>query len=93
MYNNDKDQGSMYEPKKDYLKPADCAEISDIVLPHLPTGLTGLASFVESAPAAFHNTYCTNCLKTRRFFEKSTYVVCETCSKRMDKVTSKSRKY
>jgi hypothetical protein len=32
------------------------------------------------------NAYCATCLRTRRFFDRRTYIVCETCSKRLDKV-------
>ena len=32
------------------------------------------------------NAYCSNCLRTRRFLERPTHIVCETCSKRLDKV-------
>ncbi|MHC4820409.1 MAG: hypothetical protein ACYTDX_01655 [Planctomycetota bacterium] len=33
------------------------------------------------------NRYCTNCLRTRRFLDQPTHVVCETCRKRLEKVT------
>jgi len=32
------------------------------------------------------NAYCTTCLRTRRFYDRPTHLVCETCSKRLDKV-------
>jgi hypothetical protein len=32
------------------------------------------------------NAYCSTCLRTRRFFDRRTHVVCETCSKRLEKV-------
>ena len=38
-------------------------------------------------PQAFTNRYCTTCLQTRKFLDRSTHIVCETCSKRLDKVT------
>ena len=34
------------------------------------------------------NAYCSICLKTRRFHVRPTHLVCETCSKRLDKVTA-----
>lgn len=33
------------------------------------------------------NAYCTTCLRTRRFFDRRTHIVCETCSKRLEKVS------
>lgn len=33
------------------------------------------------------NRYCTTCLRTRRFLDRDTHVVCSTCQKRLDKVT------
>src|SRR5262245_61350123 len=48
----------------------------------------------DRAPAApagaagtWTNTYCSNCLATRRFFDRPTHLVCETCAKRLDKVS------
>lgn len=32
------------------------------------------------------NKYCSNCLKTQRFLDLSTYLVCEKCSKRLDRI-------
>ena len=34
------------------------------------------------------NAYCSICLRTRRFVVRPTHLVCETCSKRLDKVTA-----
>jgi hypothetical protein len=34
----------------------------------------------------YTNAYCTTCLRTRRFFDRPTHLLCETCSKRLDKV-------
>ena len=38
------------------------------------------------------NRYCTNCFRTKRFYDHGTHLTCETCSKHMDK-TSSSRGY
>ena len=40
-----------------------------------------------AATGAWSNTYCTTCLVTRRFFDRPTHLVCETCAKRLDKVS------
>jgi len=32
------------------------------------------------------NRYCSNCLRTRRFLDLGTHLVCECCSKRLDRV-------
>ncbi len=40
----------------------------------------------EAAPEAWSNSYCTNCLRTRRFYDRPTHLVCETCRKRLEKV-------
>jgi len=41
----------------------------------------------KPAAAATTNAYCTTCLRTRRFHDRPTHLVCETCSKRLDKVS------
>jgi DNA-directed RNA polymerase subunit RPC12/RpoP len=33
-----------------------------------------------------HNKYCSNCLRTQRFLDLGSYLVCERCSKRLDRV-------
>jgi hypothetical protein len=40
----------------------------------------------KPAEVSATNAYCTTCLRTRRFFDRQTHIVCETCSKRLDKV-------
>ncbi len=32
------------------------------------------------------NKYCSNCLRTQRFLDLVTYLVCERCTKRLDRV-------
>ena len=32
------------------------------------------------------NKYCSNCLKTQRFLDLGSYMVCERCSKRLDRI-------
>lgn len=32
------------------------------------------------------NKYCSNCLKTQRFHDLGNYLVCERCSKRLDRI-------
>jgi len=32
------------------------------------------------------NMYCSNCLRTQRFLDLDSYLVCERCSKRLDRV-------
>ena len=32
------------------------------------------------------NKYCSNCLKTQRFLDLGSYLVCERCSKRLDRI-------
>lgn len=32
------------------------------------------------------NKYCSNCLKTQRFLDLGSYLVCERCSKRLERV-------
>lgn len=57
------------------------------LLSHSPQG--GAARMVirtKPAEVLTTNAYCTNCLKTRRFYDRPTHMVCETCSKRLDKV-------
>jgi len=34
------------------------------------------------------NKYCSNCLKTQRFLDLGDCLVCERCSKRLDRVVS-----
>jgi hypothetical protein len=33
------------------------------------------------------NVYCATCLRTRRFVVRPTHLVCETCSRRLDRVS------
>ena len=37
------------------------------------------------------NAYCANCLRTRRFLDRTTHLSCETCSRRLDKVVTARR--
>lgn len=39
-----------------------------------------------AVPEIWSNVYCTTCLRTRRFYDRPTHLVCETCQKRLDKV-------
>ena len=32
------------------------------------------------------NKYCSNCLRTQRFLDLGGYLVCERCSKRLDRI-------
>ena len=32
------------------------------------------------------NKYCSNCLRTERFLDLGGYLVCERCSKRLDRI-------
>jgi hypothetical protein len=32
------------------------------------------------------NKYCSNCLRTQRFLDLGSYLVCERCSKRLDRI-------
>ncbi len=32
------------------------------------------------------NKYCSNCLRTQRFLDLGSYLVCERCSKRLDRL-------
>jgi hypothetical protein len=32
------------------------------------------------------NKYCSNCLRTQRFLDLGSYLVCERCSKRLERV-------
>ena len=32
------------------------------------------------------NKYCSNCLKTQRFLDLDAYLVCERCSKRLERI-------
>lgn len=38
-------------------------------------------------PGAWTNVYCATCLRTRRFMDHPTCLVCETCSRRLEKVS------
>lgn len=40
-----------------------------------------------SPSGSWSNSYCTTCLRTRRFLDRPTHLVCETCSKRLEKPT------
>lgn len=58
-----------------------------------PVVLTG---GLQGAPEAFPggswtNSYCTTCLRTRRFYDRPTHLVCETCSKHLHKVAPARR--
>jgi hypothetical protein len=37
------------------------------------------------------NKYCSNCLRTQRFLDLGLYLVCEHCSKRLDRILPASR--
>src|SRR6185295_7635870 len=39
----------------------------------------------ESAMLRTRNKYCSNCLKTQRFLDLGNCLVCERCSKRLDR--------
>ena len=34
------------------------------------------------------NKYCSNCLRTQRFLDLGSYLVCERCSKRLERTLS-----
>ena len=34
------------------------------------------------------NKYCSNCLKTQRFLDLGSYLVCERCSKRLERIAT-----
>ena len=34
------------------------------------------------------NKYCSNCLKTQRFLDLGSYLVCERCSKRLERIAA-----
>ena len=38
------------------------------------------------------NKYCSNCLKTQRFLDLGSYLVCERCSKRLDRILPATHK-
>ena len=40
----------------------------------------------ESAMLRMRNKYCSNCLRTTRFLDLGTYLVCESCSKRLERI-------
>ena len=44
-------------------------------------------------PEAGRNVYCTNCLRTRWFHDRTTHLVCETCSKRLEIVAPPPRRF
>ena len=63
-------------------------------MPEMPAVLRDRAPAAPAAPAAagaWTNTYCTTCLMTRRFLDRPTHLVCETCAKRLDKVSPARR--
>ena len=37
------------------------------------------------------NKYCSNCLRTQRFLDLGAYLVCERCSKRLERVETTRR--
>ena len=41
---------------------------------------------VRPAEVMTTNWYCSICLRTRRFHVRPTHLVCETCSKRLDRI-------
>ncbi len=41
---------------------------------------------VPSGPPGV-NSYCTNCLQTRKFQDMGTFLACEYCRKRLEKVS------
>ena len=45
-----------------------------------------LASAKEVSMLRMINQYCGNCLRTQRFLDLGSYLVCERCSKRLDRV-------
>lgn len=38
------------------------------------------------------NKYCSNCLRTRRFVDLGGYLVCERCSKRLERVRPRGQR-
>lgn len=38
------------------------------------------------------NKYCSTCMKTQRFLDLDTYLVCECCSKRLERTRPVSRR-
>ena len=50
-------------------------------------GSTRMVIRAHPAEVLTTNAYCSTCLQTRRFLERPTHIVCETCSKRLDKVS------
>jgi hypothetical protein len=64
--------------------------VLDVASPLLgaPVSGGGPKMVIRAKPAEVltMNAYCTTCLRTRRFFDRPCHMVCETCSKRLDKV-------
>ena len=64
--------------------------VLDMASPLLPSPATGGTNrmVIPARPPEVlsTNAYCATCLRTRRFFDRPTYIQCETCSKRLDKV-------
>ena len=38
------------------------------------------------------NKYCSNCLKTQRFHDLGSHLVCERCTKRLERIVADQRK-
>ena len=60
-------------------------------MPDMPAVLRDRAPVATTAAGAWTNAYCTTCLATRRFFDRPTHLSCETCAKRLEKVSPARR--
>ena len=75
--------------------PANVSSLSRLVLGLAPPllsspsygGPSRMILVTKTAEVVTTNAYCTTCLRTRRFYDRPTHLVCETCSKRLDKVS------
>lgn len=75
--------------------PATVSSLSRLVLGLAPPlqappsygGSSRMLLVTKPAEVLTTNAYCTTCLRTRRFYDRPTHLVCETCSKRLDKVS------
>src|SRR5262245_25743908 len=75
--------------------PANVSSLSRLVLDLAPPllaspsygGPSKMVIVARPAEVLTTNAYCTTCLRTRRFYDRPTHLVCETCSKRLDKVS------
>ena len=68
--------------------PAAPRGLAPALLPVSPSGGTS-RMVIRALPAEVltTNAYCTTCLRTRRFHVRPTHLLCETCSKRLERVS------